>query len=618
MTRYFLYSLIAVFSLSFVSNVAFAGEVQYAHVDDVHGTELYIQYKGPGGVQNFVCDVESTDCESFGTSTPVIFPEIGDKTTYSNSPDGNYGIVETEVVSEAGSTTYQHTLYDVSGDEAVEIAVVPYDKEVNKYKFSWASDHVVLFGINGEVVTYSINDQTISIITPSQAELPLLSLSPHAKYLSAYNYVDESHHIWETKTGAEISVPSAKPAFVEFSQDERYAAYIDDKDGYQTLYVVDLAKADGTTATGKRIFKDDFVVEDHLFFKNDLYAVANTERDPYDWSLYRYNTAQKHSDIVAKNVSYGDYIRPIADYALSFLTIDGKNTNVSLYDPVKDEVRTIVPVADSQAANIKRSVIKFDDTYGVLYEPKNPDKKPELFVWLHGGPKRQTSFGYHSYLSYAVYDELLERLVESGAYVLKLDYAGSYGYSSEFMDSLTNNLGVIDVEQVVDATRDIQRKYKIDDTYLIGNSYGGYLGPKVLVDESKYFDGAIAINGVFDWFDLLARIPSSPFKTYFKGLADLEDIDQNFYLYEQASIVKELPDLDKRKELLLIYGEDDSTVPTWQTREFFYQAESLDKNVDLLKLTGEDHIIRQRENLDLMCEFIGDKLLIKDLECSGS
>ena len=590
-----------------------ASEIQYGHVEEVHGSDLHIQYKGPSGVQNFVCDVVSTACESFGTSTPNMFPEIDSKTNYSNSPDGNYGVVETKVVSETGSTTFVHTLYDISADSAIEIAVIPYDKEMKKYKFSWDSKHLVLFGMNDEVVSYNIEDETVSIMEPSQVELPLRSLSPHAKYLSAYNYVEEAHKIWDTTTGQEIVILSATPAFVEFSQDERFAAFIDGRDGYQTLYVQDINRG-GDKVT--RVFKDDFVVEDYLWFKDELYAVGNTEDNPYRWVLYRYNPSTKKSKIVAEDVSYGDYIRPIGEYALSFLTIDGKNSHVSLYYPETNKLETISPVEKSPASSeIKRSVVEFGDTFGVLYEPENPDSKPELFVWLHGGPKRQTSFGYHSYLSYAVYDELLERLVESGAYVLKLDYPGSYGYSNEYLNSLDNELGVVDVKSVTNATRKIQKKYRIDDTYLIGNSYGGYLGPKALVEEERYFDGAIAINGVFDWFDLLARIPSSPFKTYFKGLADLEDLDTNFDLYKEASVVKDLPDLNKRKEILLIYGEDDSTVPTWQTREFFYSAKSFGKNVSLLKLEDEDHIIRRRDSLDTVCSYISEELLIKDLQC---
>lgn len=592
-----------------VAQPVLAGEIQYSHIEEVHDKELHVQYKGPGGEQNFVCDVVTLDCSSFGTSTPVLFPDIAGVVDYPNSRSGRYGLIET--ATEEGVT---YTLYDVSGEEAREVAVLPYTKETSAYKFPWADDHIMLFGTDGTVTTYDVVTKEIAEITPNQSEFPLRSLSPHAGYLAAYNYVEEAHKIWDSVTGKEISVPSQTPAFVEFSQNERYGAFIGDRDGYQTVYMVDMNHPDRDLA---RVFKDDFTVEDYLWFKDRLYAVGNTEANPYNWVMYEYDPVTRKVNVVAENVSYGDYIRPIGDHALSFLVIEGKNSHVALYRPETGEVAVIKPVADSPTSpDITRSVLEFGDSVkGVLYEPKNPDRKPELFVWLHGGPKRQTSFGYHSYLSYAVYDELLERLVESGAYVLKLDYAGSYGHGSEFMNQLTNQLGEVDVEQVIAASREIQKKYDIDDTYLIGNSYGGYLGPKVLVGAEKYFNGAVAINGVFDWFDLLARIPSSPFSVYFDGLADLQDLDTNFAFYEQASIVKDLPELGSLTKLLLIYGEDDATVPTWQTEEFFYQAASLDKNVDLLKLEGEDHIIRQRESLDTMCEFIADKLLIKDLQC---
>ena len=161
----------------------------------------------------------------------------------------------------------------------------------------------------------------------------------------------------------------------------------------------------------------------------------------------------------------------------------------------------------------------------------------------------------------------------------------------------------------------VKDDYDIDDVYLIGNSYGGYLGPKALVERERLFDVAIAINGVFDWFDMLERIPSSPFKTHFNGLVNLEDLQENFALYEEASVVKDLPKLGRLKRMLLIYGENDKTVPVWQTREFFYQAKILGKSVSLLKLEGEGHIIWERDSLNLMCQFIADKLLIKDLEC---
>lgn len=599
----------SLFAFLAFTNLAEAGEIHYGHIEDVHGSDIHIQYKGPWGEQHFLCSVDTLDCTDFGTTAPTLFPEIAGSTSYPNSHNGGYGV--TEEVGEEGVT---YRLYNVSSETAEEVAVLPYTKETVAYKFPWADDHLMLFATDGTVSTYDIVSGEMTEFTPDQSDFPLRSLSPHATYLAAYNYLDEAHKVWDTATGEELSIPSQTPAYVEFSQDERYAAYVDDPDGYQTLYLVDLKREELKAA---RLFKDDFTIEDYLWFKDSLYAIGNTQDDPYRWVLYQYDPATRKTKIIAEDVSYGDYLRAIGETALSFLVIEGKNSHVALYQPETDRVDVLRPVADSKASTeITRTMMEFDDgVMGVLYAPEQPDRSPDLYVWLHGGPKRQTSLGYHSYLSYAVYDELLEKLAESGAYVLKLDYPGSYGHGSEYMDQLTHQLGEVDVEGVMDATQDIQRKFRINDTYLIGNSYGGYLGPKVLIENQSKFDGVIAINGVFDWFDLIARIPSSPFTVYFDGEADLVDLDTNFDLYERASIVSQLPKLNKKKDLLLIYGEDDATVPTWQTKEFFYQAKALGKNVDLLTLTGEDHIIRQRDSLNKLCSFIADGLTIKDLNC---
>ena len=592
-----------------------AAEIQYGHIEEVHNTELHIQYRGPGGQQNFVCDLlairTGSSCQVFGTGTPQLFPAIGEDTNYPKSLSGRYGVIEEET-----TVGFRYTLYDISGQVAVLKAVLPYSRKTNDYKFSRDDNHLILFADDapGTVSVYNIVTGVITDIIPSQLEFPLLSRSPRAGYISAYNYIDKAHKIWDTKTGAEINIPASIPALVEFSESERYATWVDDFDGYKTIYLADLHSG---KQNAQRVFSDDFTVEDYLWFKDKLYVIGNTEENPYRWVLYQYDPSTEEIKIVAENVSYGDYIRPISDYALSFLVIEGKNSHIALYNAEEDRTDIIRLVADSPASEeIDRSIISFSDgAMGVLYEPKDPGRRADLFVWLHGGPKRQTSFGYHSYLSYAVYDELLEKLTESGAYVLKLDYAGSYGHGSEFMNQLDTRLGVVDVKTVIDATEEIKSDYRIDDVYLLGNSYGGYLGPKALVTKDRLFDGAIAINGVFDWFDLLSRIPSSPFKTYFNGLANLEDLRENFNLYENASVVKDLPDLNRRKKLLLIYGEDDGTVPVWQTREFFYQAKILDKDVKLLKLEGERHIIRERASLNLLCEFIADNLPVRDLQC---
>ena len=633
--------LLGVVLVCSIVSVAYAGEIQYARLKEVRGTDMVIRYGGPGGEQYFVCSAVTTECQSHGEEKPDIFPDIDideDDILYSKrSPNGKYVLVKTATnkpdttcacETPAEITAYVHTLYDIVGEVATQVAVLPYTKNTTLYKFSWDNNQVGLFGKDGELAVYDITSKTIRTITMSESGLYYRTFSPHAKYVAAYHSVDREHRIWNTHTGERITIPG-KPSgfFMDFSYDETMAVFLNEReeDGVKTMYLADIKNIpeDGVVAL-KQVFEDDFIIADYLFLPDGLlYVIGNTAENPYNWVLYQYNPETEAVRIIQENVSYGGYVKQIGENSIQFLVIEGKNTNVALYNTTNDEVKVIRAVEPSPASeNIKREVMSFEDgVYGVLYRPKNNySRRSKLFVWLHGGPIRQTSVGYHSYGAYANIDELLERLVDAGSYVLKVDFAGSYGYGQKFTDALEGTMGLLDVQHVVDATQTIQRKYggRIKETYLIGLSYGGYLGPKTLVDYQRYFDGAFAINGVFDWLIWLEEHPKADmFKRWFYGMPELEDLTKNFDLYKQASIIKGLPDLGEDKTMWLIYGENDKTIPPAQTREFFYLAKSLDKDVRLLKIEDEGHTIQRRENLNLLCQYIADEVGIEDVDCGN-
>lgn len=629
-----------------VSSTMHKGEIQYARLVDARGSDLIIRYTGPSGAQNFICDTGTEVCESFGDETPDIFPapdiDENDILYSKKSPNRQYMLVKTVATpaepipcpcaaneNEDEPPNYVHTLYDISGETAEQVAVLPYTKDTVRYKFSWANDHVALYGKNGEVMLYVIETEETRFVTISESGLSYHSISPHAKYIAAYHSNSKEHRIWNTHTGALHIIPGEPSGFfMDFSYDEKTVAFLDKRteDGVQTMFIVDIEDVSTDAPPPvKQVFKDDFTITDSRFLPDKMfYVIGNTPENPYNWVLYQYNPETEESRIVREGVSYGGYIRHINNQ-IQFLVIEGKNTHVALYSSETDTTQVIRAVEPSPASeNIEREVLQSSDgVYSVLYKPKNhnPQNK-KLFVWLHGGPIRQTSVGYHSYGSYARFDELLERLVDAGSYVLKVDFAGSFGYGKAFENALERNMGVLDAKHVVDATRGVQKKYhnKIKETYLIGLSYGGYLGPKVLVDYQKYFDGAISINGVYDWFVWLEENPlSDSFKRWFnERTPDLFNLEENFELYKNASIVKGIPALSDNKKLLLIYGENDRTVLPAQTRELFYFARLFGKDARLFKFDDEGHVIKKRENLNMLCQYIADELNIEGVACGDT
>ncbi len=590
-----------------LSQKAYAGEIHYGTIDEVSGTNVLLHYKGPSGEQFFVCSLTGS-CT--GTSSSTLAPALLGQSDYVKSPDGRYGLRQFTL----GTFAY-YIVFDLTKNPPTKVAIVPFLTPASTIKFSPSGNQIVFITQSGLVARYDIMTGKLNTVTITQTELPLLSISYNAAYLSAYNYVGALHRIWRLSDGTMYEIPSTVPSYVEFSADETQAAYLSGVSGFKTLFTVPTNAL--TASNARQITKPNAVVEDYLFIGSTLYFLSNPDH-PLSWNLYQYKAQDNQISLVEKDVSYGDYIKNVGG-TLAYIKIDGKNANVNVFDPSTGKTVTLAGVEASPAAsNISRAAVYYAGRYGVLLTPTNTSKSrrssqtKDLFVWLHGGPQRQVAIGYHPYLSYAVYDELLERLASGGNYVLKLDYTGSTGYGSGFENALHKNIGVADVSDVEQAVAAVKKDYKIGNVYLIGNSYGGYLALKTITHDPSVFTGAISINGVTDWYGLISRIPSSPFKDLFDGVPDLQNLDA----YMKASVFTDIPKLTDDHKVLVIYGENDSTVPTWQSTQYIDYAKSKNINADLLTLPGEDHILRKRDTLDTVCTKISSFFNLNNVSCS--
>lgn len=256
-------------------------------------------------------------------------------------------------------------------------------------------------------------------------------------------------------------------------------------------------------------------------------------------------------------------------------------------------------------------VVSYKGISGVLLKPtvtKTTTSSP-LIIWLHGGPYRQVAPTIHSYLSYGVYDWALEEARRNGAYVLKLDYHGSYAHGRPFAESLKETAGVKDVADLVNSLSGLKTqlgpKVKLNGVYLVGNSYGGYLALKGLVAKPKLFTGAYSINGVTDWPTLLTKLRTSIFNIYFDGLPTLK----NSKLYAQADIVDSLGVLTPKNKMIVLQAQKDYTIDPHQADFFTEVAQSKKKNVELIKIADEDHVFHKSNSVTTICSsllrFIG-------------
>ncbi|MFA6254029.1 MAG: prolyl oligopeptidase family serine peptidase [Candidatus Paceibacterota bacterium] len=539
-------ALVGLIVLSFFGfgHLALGAELKITKIIDFKDNQILFSYGGLEKQDNFLCQLTNLACQNLGEKIPA---EIS------------------KSFEETGSLSAKIKNLKFDRQNATRLTLSPNEKWLAYYDAALANKEkirkFVLVGLkNGEKIrTYEL--------------------------IGKVNYWD---------------LLSEDLRLFSFSPDNTKLVYLDDRSGYPSLYSVNLTGTPpaGGRLPGKQITLKNYTIADFLVWDKDIvYFTANRESD-HLWALYRYDLATKDVNKIASNISYNQRMQNI-DNKLLFLQIKNNSTVPALYDP---ELKTTSYFpsfpANPPVTGYTEKEIKLGKLGGILMQPANysATKKLPLFIWLHGGPYREVSLGYHSYLGYAIYDWLMGEMAKNGALVLKLDYRGSYGYGRAFAEGIRSQVGKGDVADVMSALTELKKTKKIGPVYLVGNSYGGYLALKTIVENPKTFTGAMPINGVMDWFVLLDNLQNSIFNMEFGGL--LEEGNSN--LYYQADIADRVKNLSGQK-IVIIQAAADKTVPPSQADYIAKIFGLKNKPVELVKYLGEDHVFKKVSSLEDIC-----------------
>ncbi len=376
----------------------------------------------------------------------------------------------------------------------------------------------------------------------------------------------------------------------DYTSDSKKLVYIDDRDGSSKLYLVDLEN--DKNLVGEPLISRKYTVLDFVVSDNGVYFIANRQ-GLYNWGIFELDLNTRILKTINPNVMYTNAL-VVINHNLIFTENNKGQGKIKAYNIKEGVSKDFVGITQEEVPNLSYKVINNKNIKGVLYLPNKEKALKKAIVWLHGGPFRQTAVDRHSYGSYATFDWMLDELVQSGVIVFKLDYPGSMGQGVAYTNSIVNNIGNVDVRNVSQAI-DYVKSLGAKDVYLFGNSYGGYLSIKSLVDLNSKLSGAFAVAPVTDWKKLIDDVSPTPFEVHFGGVYNLN----NKNLYDKSSIVMNLSKL--QKPLYIFHGDLDNQVPFSQSEYLYKEALKLNKDIKYYSIKNQGHVISGVSQNEAIC-----------------
>ena len=561
-----------------VNKSVLAISIPYQYVVDFDEEKLLIEVINLNNKKTYyLCSLETKECSSL---TKSISLSRRKKSDYFFSQNKNYFIYQA---------------YDKKNRKFITILVTPKGIQILPVKtkifyVEWQENNpskVAIVSRKNIFIFESLNNSFKKLVLPV-ANSELIKFSPSFKYVLLKTNQKKEFILWNLITNDfyEIDLKNKDDInFANFVGDKFLLFKEENQEGFSNFIFYEIE-----TKTSKPLFENNFIIDSFLIDKNKIYFIAN--KDNYlQWNLYQIDLETKEIKKIVENVTYEFNLVKLDNFLVVKKTGE-LPPEIVLINLDNFEVEKLNLNLDAKPIKIGE-ILKVNETSGVIIKPNDfdPNREYDLIVWLHGGPMRQTSIGYHPYLSYGVFDFILDELRKDKRIIAKIDYVGSWGYGLDYQEKLKGNIGKLDVESVMQFINHLRNTFKIKNIYLIGLSYGGYLSLKLLYEYPEFFAGAVSVNGVTDWRKLIKSIPSSPFKSYFKNSFSFE----NKSLYDQADLYLN-PEKLRNKKIFIIYGQKDKTIPSYQHRLFYLKYNKIAK-IMIKKYNNEGHILIFEENI---------------------
>lgn len=605
--------LLALFS---AASTASAAEPVYSTVLDRSAKTAEISVKMLTEESRYVCDLKRLSCTKEKESS-IIPEKLTEHVSYFVSPENEFAIA-TEYVPFRGA---RHTVYKLDGQKMERVRELATVFDISRVRWGKGGVSLITF-VDGTSMRADLETGRMSPVTNLPSGVSSATLAPNGEYLAFYQPATQSRGertfgvvnlaTGQTNTYTEPvaywDLLTEGNTLFAFSPDSSKLLYLSDRSGYPTLYQVSLASLTPTSILeGTQLIQKPYSIADFAWKDSQTILFTANRDDALRYDLYAYAPALGTLTTILTDVSYDSALYSTGN-AFLVNRIEGSARVPYLYDTTTNTAQKL-PL-DKKAEDVAQAKLVTPAGMTGAWLPEE-GKRGTLLVWLHGGPYRQSSLTYHPYFSYAGYDWMLSGLAETGTGILKLDYPGSMGNGRAYAESITRNVGSVDVAKTHEAIQAFADEKGYRDVKLIGNSYGGYLALRLLAEHPEAYEGAFSINGVTDWNALTDQLQTSIFNVQFGGLRN----PLNDALYKTASITERLQAF-KNKDVVIAHGTNDKSVPYAQATLLAAALAEHRIDAELLTFTGEDHVYAKPKSFERLCEaafaFAGNR---KDAAC---
>lgn len=226
--------------------------------------------------------------------------------------------------------------------------------------------------------------------------------------------------------------------------------------------------------------------------------------------------------------------------------------------------------------------------YGVLVLPPGyqPGTRYKTVVHIHGGPEEAWTVGFNgNWYNYAT-------LLASHGYVVLLpNPRGSDGQGPAFTEANYQDWGGGDFADIMAGVDFLIQQGITDPNRMVvgGWSFGGFMTAWTVTHTDRFKAGMVGA-GVTDLYSMATTTDISPSfeRGYFGALA------ANPAVYDQHSPVRFLDHC--HTPVLILHGEADVRVPTFQGQEFYHGLRFMGKEAEMVTYPREPHIFTEREH----------------------